>query len=230
MQWFVKFITSSIGAKLIVALTGAGLVGFVVAHLLGNLQIFLGAEALNAYAKGLADLGPILWVMRLGTLGLFVLHIGMAVRLSMMNKEARPVSYKTKRHDASTVASRNMLLAGLMLLCFVLYHLAHYTFGVVDPEIYAQVDAEGRHHVYNMAVMGFQSVTASLLYIAAQVLLAMHLSHGVSSMFQTLGLNHPKYAPLIKRAGPGLAIVLFLGYTSIPVAVLLGILKPEGVA
>ncbi|MBH24767.1 MAG: succinate:quinone oxidoreductase [Myxococcales bacterium] len=228
MDWVVKFARSSIGAKAVVALTGAGLVGFVVAHLLGNLQLFAGPEQFNNYAHGLKSLGPLLWAARLGLLGMFVLHIGMAIRLQSMNKAARPVSYQSKKAQASTLASRSMLLGGVTLLLFVLFHLAHYTLGVVDPQFLEYKTAEGWHDAYKMTVIGFQSAPVAGLYIAAMAGLAMHLGHGVSSMFQTLGLNHPRYRPLIRGIGPALAALIFLGFVSIPIAVQLGIISLQG--
>ncbi|MEO1272764.1 MAG: succinate dehydrogenase cytochrome b subunit [Myxococcota bacterium] len=223
-SWVVSFAKSSIGAKAIVAVTGVLLVGFVVQHMLAHLQMFGGPEVYNAYAAGLKSLGPLLWVARLGLLALFGLHIAMAVRLQRMNQAARPVAYHSKRPQASTLASRSMLLGGGMLLLFVLYHLAHFTLGLVDPSYLELKDALGRHDAYRMTVLGFQNMVVVVLYIAAMGVLALHMSHGVSSMFQTLGLNHPKYQPLIKGAGPLLATLTFLGYITIPIAVQLGVL------
>jgi len=228
MNWVVEFAKSSIGAKAVVALTGVGLVGFVVAHLLGNLQLFAGPEQFNNYAHSLKSLGPLLWVARLGLLGMFGLHIGMAIRLQSMNKAARPVAYQSKKSQASTLASRSMLIGGLTLLLFVLFHLAHYTLGLVDPQFLEYKTAEGWHDAYKMTVIGFQSVPVAGLYIAAMAGLALHLGHGVSSMFQTLGLNHPRYRPLIRGIGPALAVLIFLGFVSIPIAVQLGIISLQG--
>ena len=224
MNWVVSFAKSSIGAKALVALTGFLLVGFVVQHMVAHLQMFGGPEVYNAYAAGLKSLGPLLWVARLGLLGVFVLHIATAVRLQAMNKAARPVTYQSKKSQASSLASRSMLLGGALLLLFVLYHLGHFTIGLTNPEFLTLKDAAGRHDAYRMTVLGFQHVALVVLYIAAMGVLSLHLSHGVSSMFQTLGLNHPRYRPLIEWVGPVIAGVTFLGYITIPIAVQLGVL------
>ena len=231
MNWVVSFLKSSIGAKAVVALTGVALVGFVVQHMLGNLQLFAGAEQFNSYAHTLKSLGPLLWIARLGLLGLFGLHIGMALRVQKMNRAARgatPYMGGGRKSQASTVASRSMLLGGLMLLLFVLFHLSHYTLGFTNAEFLTFVDAQGRHDAYKMTVLGFSSKITVGFYIGAMGVLAFHLGHGVSSMFQTLGLNHPRYRPMIKGFGPILGTVVFLGFTSIPIAVQLGIITLQG--
>jgi len=227
---------SSIGRKILVAATGLALLGFVIAHMLGNLQIFLGPDALNGYARSLKDLGPLLWVMRLGLLVVFVVHAVLAVRIAAENRAARPRRYVHAGRIQATTASRTMVVTGLMILLFVLYHLAHFTLGLTHPEHFAQeeiVPALGgevaRHDVYSMVVLGFQSPLVSGLYIAAMALLALHLSHAVASVFQTLGWNHPRRETLVRRAGAGLAWLIFLGNTSIPVAVLTGLVDlPTG--
>ncbi|MEZ4272175.1 MAG: succinate dehydrogenase cytochrome b subunit [Myxococcota bacterium] len=185
MGWIVTFAKSSIGAKIIMALTGALLAGFVFAHMAGNLLLFAGPEALNSYAKRLKDLGPLLWIARGGLLLVFVVHIASAVRLGFLDRTARPQRYQHNATIQTTLAARTMILSGLLLLAFVVFHLLHFTLGVTHPEHFAQVDSLGNHDVYNMVVRGFQQPLVSASYIVAMVLLGMHLSHGVSSMFQS---------------------------------------------
>jgi succinate dehydrogenase / fumarate reductase cytochrome b subunit len=230
MGWIIKFLTSSIGSKVLMALSGAALLGFVVMHMLGNLQVFLGADALNAYAKGLHDLGALLWVARLGLLGALFVHVVMAFRLWSANREARPSRYAFQATVQAPITSRSMIMSGASLLLFIVYHLLHFTLGVVGAEYSANttltmLDGEQVRDVYHMVVTGFAHPAVSLSYIAAMLLLGAHLSHGIQSLFQSLGLSAPKYRPLIKKAGPGLAAVLVLGNISMPVAVLLGLIK-----
>jgi len=224
MNWLLAALRSSLGRKMIVALTGLGLVGFVLAHLAGNLQVFAGREALNAYAQGLKDLGPLLWVARIGLLGIFVLHVVLALQLARENRAARPSRYVHGGVQQATPGARSMVLTGVTILFFVAYHLAHFTFGAVHAEHYGVgADALGRHDVYGMVVAGFSNPLVSILYIVSMGLLALHLSHGVQSVFQTLGLNGPRFQPLIKCAGLGLAVLVFVGNISMPLAILLGL-------
>ncbi|MGQ0553388.1 MAG: succinate dehydrogenase cytochrome b subunit [Planctomycetota bacterium] len=221
---------SSLGRKILVALTGLGLLGFVLAHMLGNLQVFLGPEALNAYAENLKGLGPLLWVARIGLLALALTHVVLALRTAAQNRAARPVPYVASGRVQSTPGARSMTLTGLMILAFVLYHLAHFTWGATHPEHFALRDGEGRPDVYSMVVLGFQQPGITGLYCVAMLLLGLHLSHGVASTCQTLGLNSPVWAPRIRSAGYGITALIVLGNLSIPLAVLLGLVRTPGAA
>jgi succinate dehydrogenase / fumarate reductase, cytochrome b subunit len=221
MSWFSTYIRSSIGMKQLMAVTGLILLGFVIAHLLGNLLIFAGPDAINSYAVGLRDLGPLLWIARLILLGAVLLHIFAAVRLVSINRAARPVRYQVFKPRITPYYARAMAWTGLIVAAFVVFHLLHLTFGAVYPEHFELVDAEGRHDVYTMTVLGFQNVVVSGFYVVAVGLLALHLAHGIPSLFQSLGLRHPKYTPTIAKVGFWLAVLLFIGYVSIPAAVLL---------
>lgn len=194
------------------------MVGFVVAHLSGNLLIFAGRDAINAYSEWLHSKGALLWVARLGLLAMVGLHIFFTIKLNIHNKNARPVAYAKKSYTKAKAASRSMVLSGLVLLSYIVYHLAHLTFRVTNPE-FAQLD------VYTMLVSSFKSPMVSFSYVVGMVLLGAHLSHGISSLFQTLGLNHPKYNSMIRAIGPILGVVLALGFSSIPVSVLLGLVQ-----
>ncbi len=218
MSWFKQFAQSSIGAKSAVALTGLAMVGFVVAHLSGNLLVFAGRDAINGYSEWLHSKGALLWVARIGLLAMVGLHIFFTIKLNLHNKDARPVAYVKKTYTKAKPTSRSMVLSGLVLLSYIVYHLAHLTFRVTNPE-FAQLD------VYTMLISSFRSPMVSLSYIVGMVLLGAHLSHGVTSLFQTLGLNHPKYNPIIRAIGPILGVVLALGFSSIPVSVLFGLVQ-----
>jgi succinate dehydrogenase / fumarate reductase cytochrome b subunit len=230
MNWFLRLLKSSIGAKALMAVTGFLLFGFVVAHLLGNLQMFAGQEPVNQYAQTLKDLGPLLWVMRLGLLGVFVLHIFTGLRLAAANRSARPVAYSYSDTVQATLSSRSMVPTGILVLVYVVYHLAHLTWGFILNDYYTLTDDQGRHDVYSMAVLGFQNAWVSLTYVIAMLVLGFHLYHGIPSFFQTLGLKHSRYNDLIARLGPALTGLIVLGYLSIPAGVLAGIIQlPEGV-
>jgi succinate dehydrogenase / fumarate reductase cytochrome b subunit len=221
------FCHSSIGRKMVVAVTGVILILFVIGHLLGNLQIYLGPEWINAYSQHLRDLGPLLWLVRAILLVTVLLHIYFTILLAIENRRARPDAYKGKEHVKATWASRHMVVSGLVVLAFIIFHLLHFTghnFNAQFPLLKA--DPLNRYDVYSMMVYGFQNVYVSIFYIVGLFLLTLHLSHGSSSFFQSLGLNNKRLTPRLARAGRILAWLLFIGYTSIPVAVLLGFIQP----
>lgn len=228
MNIVANLFKSSLGKKYIMAISGAALFLFVVGHLLGNLQIFLGPEAINRYGRFLQTNKEILWLVRIGLLGMVALHIWSAVKLSAENKDARPIGYADNPVPvAASYASRTMLMSGLIIAAFVLYHLLHYTVQVrslnfTGKDFLALHDAEGRHDVFRMVVIGFSQLLVSGFYILAMGLLCLHLSHGVSATFQSLGLKNEVCGPLIDRFARVAAWVIFLGYISIPIAVLLG--------
>jgi succinate dehydrogenase / fumarate reductase cytochrome b subunit len=212
---------------MIIAVTGLVLIVFVVGHLLGNLQIFLGPDWVNSYAEHLRALGPLLWAIRIFLLLDVILHIFYTISLAIENRRARPVHYKRKDYVKATVASRSMVISGLIILAFILYHLAHFTVRVTDPRfLLLKADPLNRYDVYSMMVYGFQNIFVSAFYILGMLLLALHLSHGTSSFFQSLGLNDERLTPRLATAGRIFAWLIFVGYTSIPVAVLLHLVKP----
>jgi succinate dehydrogenase / fumarate reductase cytochrome b subunit len=224
-----RFYKSSIGKKIIVALTGVAMLLFLAGHLLGNLLVFKGPDAINSYAKWLHSLGGALWVARLGLLGALVLHVVATIHLVQQNRAARPVAYGCPATRRASGASRTMALSGLVVLSFVLYHLMHYTWGVLnnyyDPTNLRYHLPTGDHNVYNMIVDGFRWIPASLFYIVSISLLSLHLSHGFSSAFQTLGLTTPGTRSALDLAGKAYAVLIWLGYLSIPVAIMLGLVK-----
>ena len=223
MSWLVDFAKSSIGAKVVMGITGVMLIGFVIMHMLGNLQVFLGPDVLNAYGQMLLDLGGLLWVARIGLLAAVLLHIVSGLRLASINRAARPVPYVHETTVQATFASRYMKLTGLVLLAFIIFHLLHFTFGVTHPD-HIGVDALGRKDIYSMVILGFQQPAVAASYIIAMVLLGIHLSHGASSLFKSLGLRHAKYDSMLDKVGPCLATLVVLGNCAMPIAVLTGLL------
>ena len=214
-----------VGKKVVMAVTGVVLVGFVIAHMVGNLKIFLGPEALDSYALFLRTMGEplvpyetLLWVARFILLTSVVLHIVAAVQLTQMNWAARPLGYVAKQSIATSYAARTMRWSGVILALFVVYHLLHLTVGMVGFE------RDGFHHlkVYDNVVAGFSVWYVSLLYIVAMAALCLHLDHGAWSMFQTLGLNNAGMSPALRVLSRVLAVVVFAGFISVPVAVLAG--------
>ena len=224
----IAWLFSSIGKKTVVAVTGIALVLFVIGHLLGNLTFFFGPEAINSYAMHLRDLGPLLWVARIGLLGAVGLHIYFTMLLWKENQAARPQKYAVKAPMKTTVFARTMRLTGLIVLAFVVFHLAHFTLWLIDPNYstyHAMVDGHEVHDVYRMVVTGFSNPVVSLFYIFSLALLASHLSHGIGSLFQTLGITSSRMRVVYETSGKILAWALFLGYAAIPASVLLGIGK-----
>ena len=221
----LRLVRSSLGSKYVMAVTGLGLIGFVIVHMLGNLQIFLGKQALNDYAHHLEEIPTILWTLRVGLLAIFVLHILFGLRLWQHNRTARPVGYYV--HDAvqASWASRHMLLTGLVILAFVIYHLMHFTFGVVDwanYKFHLPPDKEGLHDVAEMVVGSFAQWPISLSYVVAMIFLGLHLWHGAGSWLQSLGWNSKRWQRLIHGLGAAVAVLIVVGNCSIPLAILLG--------
>jgi succinate dehydrogenase / fumarate reductase cytochrome b subunit len=222
-------LASTLGGKTVVALTGLSLLGFVLAHMAGNLQIYLGQEAVNAYAAKLKSLGGLLWAARLGLLAVAVLHVVTALKLAAHSRTARPVRYAASGSVQKTVSAASMVWSGLLIAAFVVYHLAHFTWGWILTDAYALRDAQGRHDVYSMTVLGFQQPLIAGLYLFAMVVLALHLVHGAQSIFQTLGVTRPHTAAAIRKAGLAVAWLVLLGNASMPLAVLAGLVTlPAG--
>jgi len=228
MSQFTAALKSSIGSKVVMALTGLGLVLFVIVHMAGNLQMFVGQDGMNEYGVTLRKMPLLLWIARIGLLGLAILHVIFSIRLTLANRAARPVRYKHEKTVQASRSSRVMIFSGLIILAFLIYHLLHFTLGVTDPKSFALYDPQGRHDVYNMVITGFKNPLISGGYILAMVLLFSHLGHGASSWMQSLGWNYPKYNGLIEKISPVISWLVCLGFVAIPIAVLLGILKPVG--
>ena len=214
----LQFFEATIVKKAVVAVTGFILFGFVAGHLAGNLQVFLGPEHINSYAAFLKSNAEILWGVRITLLASVLAHIFFTIQLWQLKNAARPVSYAKKNNSHSSIASRTMYYSGPVILAFVIYHLLHFTVGAVHPR-FSETD------VYSNLVYGFLQWPVALSYIVAVGLLCLHLSHGISSIFQTMGFNHPKHTPRIKAAANAIAGIFFLGYASIPLGVLTGVIR-----
>ncbi|MCA9679281.1 MAG: succinate dehydrogenase cytochrome b subunit [Kofleriaceae bacterium] len=228
MSWFVSYVRSSVGAKHVMAVTGLGLLLFAIIHMLGHLGMFAGRDAYNHYAHTLQGLGALKWIARGGLLFLVAVHIGAGVRLASLNRAARPVKYAVYRTVRTRPWAKWMPWTGLLILAFIVYHLVHFTFGQIQPEYFHKLDPQGRYDAYTMFVRGFQNTGILISYLVAMALLLPHLAHGISSTFQSLGLKHPKYDGLIDKAGPALAVIMFLGYIAPPIAVALHVIKLPG--
>jgi len=219
----VSSLRSSIGKKVLMAISGLVIVGFLISHLAGNLLIFGGPDALNAYGEKLRHLGWLLWAVRLFLLAMVVVHSVTSVQLARENRRARPQRYQVQQYAETTPAARAMLISGALLLVYLVYHLLHFTFRVTHPSISQGVDALGRHDIYTMVVRSFQQLPLTLAYILGVACVCVHLSHGVASAFQTLGLTTERTLPIMTVASRGFALAVFLGYCAIPVAVWLGL-------
>ena len=214
----LRFWHSSVGKKAVMAVTGLVMIGFLIIHALGNLQVFSGPLKINEYSASLRRLGPLLWIARGGLIVALVLHVVAAYQLTRRMQIARPVGYEVQEPQISTVAARTIRWGGVLLLVFVVLHLLHLTFGTIHP-------AFDHKDVYGNLVAGFQIWWVTLLYVAAMVGLGLHLYHGTWSSIRTLGLTRASGDPMKRRLAAVLAWVLYLGFSIVPIAVLAGIVR-----
>ena len=224
----MQLIQSTVGRKILMAVTGAILIAFICVHLLGNSSVFLGPNGINAYAEHLHALGPLVWIFRLVMLTVFCIHIIFGILLTLENRAATPGNYAVKNLDRANFASETMIVSGLLLLTFVVYHILHFTMHVTNPEIsvgHLPLDALGRPDVYTMVVLSFQKFVISLIYVVAMVFLFLHVSHGFQSFIQTFGLNNGASLDPVEKVSKGVALVLLFGYISIPILIITGIVK-----
>lgn len=245
-----RLMNSTIGAKIVMAVTGVLLVGYLVVHMLGNLQVYLGADTMNRYGQTLKGTLPLLWGARITMLVSIVLHIAAALRLKKINTAARPIAYAAPRqYRVTTPFARWMLFSGVVVLAFIVYHLLHFTLGVAHAEhfhLYEVFDVPSqawvrsdnatlieslpphmiRHDVYSMFVRGFMNPIVAGAYVVAQLLLGMHLSHAVASMLDTLGLSKGTAERARNVAlGRAVALVIVLGNLTFPIAVQAGLVR-----
>lgn len=216
---------STVGKKYIAGITGVALFGFVFAHMVGHLQMFLGPNVYNTYAANLQSLGALLWLARGGLLVAVLLHIWATITLVARNRASRPEAYAVDKKTGASLASRTMAYTGPILAVFIVYHLLHFTIGAVDPEVFAVLDARGRPDVYYRMVKSFQNPVMAVAYVVCMGLLCYHLAHGVSSLFRSLGLSTKVWRRVQEQFAVASAVGLFLGFSSVPVAVLLGLIK-----
>lgn len=222
----VRFYEAPIGKKVVMAVTGIILVGYVIAHLLGNLQIYSpDPQQINHYAAFLHDPShaAALWVARAALLLAVILHILSAIQLWNQNRAARPTQYVKKDDVPASYAARTMKWSGFIVGAFVIFHILHLTVGSVLP---THELGPNMPDVRTNVITGFQNPAISGFYILAMILLCMHLYHGMWSLFQSLGINHPRYSPGIKKGAAVLAILIAIGNCSIPLAVMVGLLTP----
>ena len=208
-----RFWNSSIGKKVVMAVTGIIMIGFLVSHMLANLQVFAGPLKINAYAATLREFGPLLWLARGGLLVALLLHVVAAYQLTRRKQTARPVGYAELEPQVSTFAARTIRWGGVLLLVFIVLHLLHFTFGTIHPAFDAK-------DVYGNVVAGFQIWWVAVLYLVAMVGLGLHLYHGTWSSIRTLGLTRPTGHPLKRRIAAILTWALYLGFSIVPIAVL----------
>jgi succinate dehydrogenase / fumarate reductase, cytochrome b subunit len=221
-----RFYDTTTGKKTVMAVTGLLMFSFIVGHLAGNLQIFEGREKLNHYAVMLRALPAALWGFRIAMLVSVCLHMLATFQLWQMKRKARPEAYVRKDAIASSYASRTMYWSGPIVAAFIVYHLLHFTFGVVHPNFQEQAGL-GIPDAYDNVVNGFRQIPVALAYVVAICLLGTHLYHGLYSFFQTLGAAHPRYTPIYRRFAIIASVLITLGYISIPIAVMTGLVGSE---
>lgn len=218
MDKLAAFYGSTLGKKVLMAATGIVLFGFVVVHMLGNLQLYIGAEQLNHYAELLQKNRAVLWSFRAVLLFCVTVHIVAAAQVWWRSRTSRPVKYRVFRPPGVDYAARTMAWSGPILAAFIVYHLLHLTVGSAHPEFI-------RGDVYHNVVSSFRSPVVATTYMVANALLALHLYHGLWSLFQTLGLDHPKLNPWRRRVAILFAVLIGVGNISMPLSVLAGIVK-----
>ena len=219
MERVGRFWRSTVGKKIVMGATGLILVAFVVLHMAGNLQFFAGAERFNAYSHLLQrDLIELTWLMRIGLLLAVALHITAAIQLTRRNLSARPERYERREPQVSTYAARSLRWGGAYLLIFIPYHLLHFTTGTLHP-------AFMKDGAYSNVVIGFQVTWVAIFYLGAMVFLSLHLYHGAWAMFRTLGLSRPSSDPLHRRVALAVAVIVPLGFSLLPLSVMLGIVR-----
>jgi len=216
----LEYWQASIGKKTVMAVTGGILVAFTLVHMAGNLQIYLGGEAINKYGDLLKSNMAVLWGARLFLLATLSLHLTAVFQLWSLKSKARPIAYQKLTSTKSSYASRTMYLSGPILLGFIIYHLSHFTTGQTHPQF---EDGD----VYRNVILGFRHPVAFVAYLLAMSSLGFHLTHGIWSAFQSLGVNHPKYTPKIRNLATGLTALIVGGNISIPVAVMFRLIGSE---
>jgi len=215
MSWLINFTNSSIGKKFTMAVTGSFLIIFLIVHLIGNITLFFGPDAFNGYVKALDVIKPLIRVIEVVLLTIFILHIFNGFRLWLENKNARPARYKVNgSSENSTVFSRLMFVTGSIVFIFLVLHLGTFfwRFNVHDPAGLAS-----DHLYFDIVVSFFKIWWYVLLYVIAVILLGFHLNHGFQSAFQTFGWNHKRYFPIVQKVGTIYAIIMALGFASMPI-------------
>lgn len=226
-MFLLNFYRSTIGKKIIMAVTGLIGIGFVLVHMAGNLQAFIGAEKMNAYARFLhGPAAELLWLIRVILIAAVVLHVAMAYQLTVRSRSARPVNYRQRRPQVTTLGARTMRWGGVFLLLFIVVHILHFTTGTVDPAgAFGLVDGQGGRDVYGNIVASFRIWWVVLLYVVAMVFLGLHLYHGAWSSVRTLGYTSQAANPMRRRVAAVITFVIWLGFTLVPLGVVAGIIR-----
>lgn len=217
----MQLLTSTIGRKILMAVTGLFMLLFVIVHLLGNSSIFLGQHALNTYAEKLHSLGPLVWAFRAFLLAMLGIHVIFGVLLTLENWSSNPGKYAVNRKLRATFSGETMIWTGTLLFAFLVYHLLQFTFRVT-PDIVPTALAERPGDVYSMVVSSLRHTGISLLYVGGMVVLFLHLKHGIQSFFQSLGISNDRTLPRYETLGIVLSALFLLGYSAIPVLILVG--------
>ena len=230
MSFLLRIWRSSLGKKYIMALSGFALSIFIVLHLVGNLMVFLGPEGVNAYGNFLQSVPELLWPARTFLILVVILHFTSAAKLTLENLGSRPTAYSEYDVVAANYAARTMIVSGFIVLFFLIYHLLHFTIeapaiNLSSEDFRTFTTLNGQHDIYRMVIVGFQQPIVSAFYVLGIGLLCAHLSHGLSSMFQSMGWKNKFYGKFLDPFAIVAAVVIFLGYCSIPAAVLAGVLK-----
>ncbi|MBA2706369.1 MAG: succinate dehydrogenase cytochrome b subunit [Gemmatimonadaceae bacterium] len=220
MSRALGFYRSAIGKKAVMGVTGLIGIGFVIAHLAGNLLVFSGAEAINRYSHFLKSTGELLWLLRAVLIGAVIMHVIAAVQLTRQNRAARPVEYVNREPQVSTLASRTMRWGGTVLLLFIVIHILHFTTGTLKPAgVFSTAD------VYSNIVASFRLWWVALFYVVSIIILGFHLFHGAWSSVRSLGVRQPSTNPLQRKVALAVAIFVWLGFTVVPVAVFVGLVR-----
>lgn len=219
----MRFLSSSVGRKILMAITGFFMLFFVTVHLMGNSSIFIGPGALNWYAEHLHSLGPLVWIFRGFMILMLAVHVFFGILLTLENSAANPSKYAVSRKLKATFSSQTMIWTGALLLSFLIYHLLQFTFRIT-PDIIPDAVINRPGDVYHMVLGSFRFTTISLVYVAAMLTLFFHLNHGIQSFLQTFGWSNDKSLPKVTMAGKLISVIFLVGYGAIPVLILAGIL------
>lgn len=224
---------STILSKIVMAVTGVILVLYIVVHTAGNMLIYLGKDSINSYSAFLHSLGPILWIVRIALVVALILHIYTSLILKFRNLDAKPQKYAVRNYVKAKLTSRTMVWTGTMILCFVVYHLMHFTIRTTNPGHYTAEFFKPIHSVtdilverldvFRMIIMGFQNPVIAIVYMVGVIIVGFHLNHAIQSMFQTLGFNQKNYFSFIEKSGVAISIIITLCLISIPISILLGL-------
>lgn len=219
MNRALRFYRAAIGKKVVMGITGLIGVGFVIGHMAGNLLVFRGPDAINGYSHFLKSTGELLWIVRLVLTGAVILHVIAAIQLTIQNRAARPIGYVDRKPQVATLASRTMRWGGGLLLIFIVLHILHFTAGTIRPAgVFSDVD------VYGNIIASFRIWWVALFYFVSMIALGMHLYHGAWSSVRSIGFAQPSGNPLHREIALAVAVVVWLGFTAIPVAVFAGLI------